>query len=509
MTDARLLDLSPADQHPREISLDRTINRTDQAFEIVWKLGAALSSGTLTALATSLEPWWGAAWLAPIPLLLAAFRSSARATWAWVVLATLIGLTGRAGYDLMFLGPAGLTLVALLSIVFAGLFVTATRAMVLRRRYGLAIFFYPAAAAGLGAIIAAVSPHGTAGSLAYSQMNFLPVIQIAALAGADGVVFTLALFAALVAVALYCRLWRRDEPRALWRAYGAPSLIVLAVLGYGLIRLAQGEDATRLPVGLAVSDEASPAPRAPIDPTDKAWIDYAATIPALAEAGAKIVVWPEKIAPLDAAGAERVRAMLGEAARKANVYLVAGVAAIGADRLENRAWLFAPSGELVADYAKQHLVPGFEARFTPGGEEAAVSIPGARLGLAICKDMDFAQLGRAYSQLGVSAMLVPGFDFDADAWWHASMAVLRGVEGGFSVIRPARHGLLLVSDRYGRILARRASAEAGVVTLETAAPLGPGAPTIYARFGYGFGWLCVAFAMFAALGLALGRIASR
>ena len=60
-----------------------------------------------------------------------------------------------------------------------------------------------------------------------------------------------------------------------------------------------------------------------------------------------------------------------------------------------------------------------------------------------------AQLGRAYSRLGVDAMLVPAYDFDRDAWSHASMAVLRGVEGGFSVVRAARDGLLTVSDRYG------------------------------------------------------------
>jgi|ERR1700676_5561721 predicted amidohydrolase len=55
----------------------------------------------------------------------------------------------------------------------------------------------------------------------------------------------------------------------------------------------------------------------------------------------------------------------------------------------------APSGELIADYAKQHLVPGFEARFKPGDEDVVRLILGARFGIAVCKDMDFAQLGRA------------------------------------------------------------------------------------------------------------------
>jgi apolipoprotein N-acyltransferase len=178
---------------------------------------------------------------------------------------------------------------------------------------------------------------------------------------------------------------------------------------------------------------------------------------------------------------------------------------IGSDHLENRAWLFTPSGELIADYSKQHLVPGFEGGFRPGDENVVRSINGTRFGLAICKDMDFVQLGHAYSRLGVNAMLVPAYDFYTDAWLHASMAMLRGVEGGFSVIRPARHGLLIVSDRYGRVLARKASTEGNVVNLEMAAPVGPGEPTVYAQFGDWFGWLCVAFATLSPLSLAIRR----
>ncbi len=464
---------------------------------VLWGIGSAILSGALTALATSLEPYWWAAWLAPIPLLIAAFRSSYGETWLWVAIATLIGLAGRASYDVMFLGFVGEAVIALVLVAGVGVVVTLTRAMVRRRQHLLAIFFYPAATAALGTIVAAVSPHGTAGSLAYSQVKFLPAIQIAAVAGTAGIVFTIALFAALVAIAWHCR----AESARPWIVYGVPSFVVIAVLGYGLARLAQGEDVRTFPVGLVVSDVASPALHAAVGPSDRSWTEYAATIPGLASAGAKIIIWPEKIAPLDQPGVQRVRKLLGEAAHAAGVYLVTGVTVISTDHLENRAWLFAPSGELIADYAKQHLVPGFEARFKPGDEDVVRSILGARFGIAICKDMDFAQLGRAYSRLGINVMVAPAYDFGSDAWSHASMAVLRGVEGGFSVVRPARHGLLTVSDRYGRVVDHKASADAPVVNLEVAAPLGPGEATPYARFGYWFGWLCVAFSVLAALSL--------
>ena len=60
----------------------------------------------------------------------------------------------------------------------------------------------------------------------------------------------------------------------------------------------------------------------------------------------------------------------------------------------------------------------------------------SRIGIAICKDMDFPTLRRRYAALRAEALLVPACDFRQDAWWHARMAILRGVESAFTVIRP-------------------------------------------------------------------------
>lgn len=42
---------------------------------------------------------------------------------------------------------------------------------------------------GIFTLLAQVSAHGSAGNIAYSQMDALPVIQIASLLGSAGVVF--------------------------------------------------------------------------------------------------------------------------------------------------------------------------------------------------------------------------------------------------------------------------------------------------------------------------------
>jgi len=450
------------------------------------RFGAAFLSGVLQYFATGLEPSWWAAWRAPMPSLVAAFRASTREAWALAVIAGLIGSASTASYYAMFIGPIGSAFVMLLRGLVSGIVVTRARAVVLGSRHWLTAFVYPALMAGFDTIVTAVSRDGTIGSLAYSQMAALPVIQFAALAGAPGIVFIVSLFGTLAAIACYRRI-DIDKP---WLAYGLPSALIVGVLAYGSVRLANSSAASTIPVGLIAIDRGAPAPMNSLGADDPVWTAYAAAVPGLAQRGAKVVVLPEKIARLDHAAADRVRALLGRVASDNAVYLLAGVALLESDHRENRAWLFAPNGELIADYAKHHLIPGLEATFTPGRDFVVRSVGIGRIGIAICRDMDFPTLGRRYAALGVDALLVPAWDFDQDAWWHARMAVLRGVENGFAVVRAARNGLLTVSDRYGRIVDVAASRSAPVASLAVLSPFGSGEATVYARLGDAFGWLC-------------------
>jgi len=452
-----------------------------------WRIGAALLSGALQYFATGLDPWWWAAWLAPIPLLIAAFRASAREAWALAIVAGLIGSVSTAQYYAMFIGPFGSGFVMLLRALVLALVVARTRAVVLGSRHWLSALVYAALLAAFDTIVAAVSRDGTMGSLAYSQMAVLPVIQVAALAGASAIVFVVALFGALTAIVWHCR-GNIDKP---WLAYGLPVALIVGVLVYGAARLAARPAASATPVGLIAIDRGAPAPLSSLGADDPVWTGYGTAVADLARQGVKVVVLPEKIARLDRVAADRVREQLGHLASDNEVYVLAGVVLGERDHRENRAWLFAPNGDLIADYAKHHLIPGLEASFVAGRDFVVRAIGPGRIGIAICKDMDFPTLGRRYAALGVDALLVPAWDFDVDDWWHARMAVLRGVESGFAVVRAARNGLLTVSDRYGRILDVGASRSAPVASRAALAPLASGEATIYARLGDVFGWVCV------------------
>jgi apolipoprotein N-acyltransferase len=104
--------------------------------------------------------------------------------------------------------------------------------------------------------------------------------------------------------------------------------------------------------------------------------------------------------------------------------------------------------------------------------------------------MDFPDLGREYA--GVDVLLVPAWDFTADAWLHSRMAMLRGVENGYSIVRSARNGVLTVSDAYG-IVSNQAPSGPQTAYRVRARRTNLG-PTLYSRMGDAFGWSMLAIA---------------
>ena len=203
---------------------------------------------------------------------------------------------------------------------------------------------------------------------------------------------------------------------------------------------------------------------------------------------------PEKIAVLSPAAALDWQQHLAEQARQNRVWLEAGIGIDDGKSPTNWEWLFTPQGALAAGYRKHHMAPPERRVGYSAGSDYSVNMIGGRAyGLAICKDMHFAALGRAYGERRAAAMLVPAWDFDyLDGWLEARTTVVRGIENGYTVVRAAREGLLTVSDAYGRILAERPSSELPGSFLVADAPVGEPVRTLYTRIGNLFGWICVA-----------------
>ena len=136
------------------------------------------------------------------------------------------------------------------------------------------------------------------------------------------------------------------------------------------------------------------------------------------------------------------------------------------------------------------MLPPFESSQIPGKQRLTIPRDGTQWGVAICKDMDFTSMGVGYAKLGAGLMLVPAWDFNLDRTWHGDMAIMRGVEGGFSVARAAKNGYLMVSDSRGRVIARARSDSAPFVTLIADVPA-EHETTLFQRWRDWFAWVAV------------------
>ncbi|MFO1405928.1 MAG: nitrilase-related carbon-nitrogen hydrolase [Steroidobacteraceae bacterium] len=431
-------------------------------------LGFGASSGLGTA--------WPLAWVAPLPVLVIALDARARTAFC---VAFAAGLLGGLGLTRAY-GPIAAVFGLPSGLIF-GLAVLVLRCCAARLPAWAAACAYAAAVTSLEFLYSLVSPNGTALGSAYTQVDVLPVLQLASVAGLWGIAFVLALVPASAALC-----WRDRSMRPLLPAVA----LVLAVVGWGTLRLADAAPSPAVTVGLAAADQGLPdAAFMPDRATAVARANgYATRIATLADRGAQVVVLPEK--PIAVAGdtGDAVVSELAAAARANSVTVVAGLNRIGTNPRRNVAVVIGPDGRVAAEYEKRHRVPGFESRYGRGDRSVAFDAAGARWGVAICKDLDFPATMREYGRLGVRYLAVPAWDFVADGRMHGRMAVVRGVENGYSIARSAQQGLVTLSDGYGRIVAEDSSPADPL--LVAGLPPGPG-PTFYTRHGDWFAWLCV------------------
>jgi apolipoprotein N-acyltransferase len=311
------------------------------------------------------------------------------------------------------------------------------------------------------------------------------------LAGMAALVFVLSLLPAAIALAVV-RGWRAMR----WPLAGS-ALLALGCVGFGNARIPAAPGPQGELVGMAVIDDFI-GPRTSQDRVERIWSQYERHAEGLVRQGAQLILLPEKIAMLSPFNAQPVRRRMAALAARTHAWLALGVGIDDAGTRTNHLWLFDPDGRQAADYVKHRLAPP-ERTYLAGARFDTAMIDNAAYGLAICKDMHFAAEGRAYAALDVQAMLVPAWDFGEDGHYAARQSAVRGIEGGFAMVRAAREGLLTVTDAYGRIVAETASRPLPGATLLARVPAMPPIATPYARGGDWFGWLCTAAALLLAM----------
>jgi apolipoprotein N-acyltransferase len=392
-------------------------------------------------------------WLAPIPVLWLSPRLSAGHAFFVAAAAYMLG-----GFNIWFymtiVAPRWVALLnaCVPACLFAAV-VVLFRNRVVRGRLWQAALIVPAFWVTYEYVTSLLSIHGTIGNIGYSQLNFLPILQLAAATAA---------------------------------------MFFLCIFGYGFLRLARlPKNAPMVKVGLVASDDSNMVlaftPEQALGMYDR----FGKEIRTLQGRGIQMFVLPENSGPVTDASVAATDEKLGAMAKEAHAFVAIGVARIRPTISWNEERLYAPDGTLAATYHKHHLLPPFENQFTPAITRTTLKEPSGIWGLQICKDMDFPLLSREYAKDGVGLMVVPAWDFTLDGWSHGRIAVMRGVEGGFSIARSAKRSILYATDDRGHVLAEQNTMLLPFATVVTSVPVHHDV-TLYSELGDWFAWVNIA-----------------
>lgn len=382
-------------------------------------------------------------------------------------------------------------------------FVTLAVAGVAHRRLGArwGVYAFASMAVVMGWVQYSFTPGASWGILAHTQIDNLPLVQVAALTGVGGITFLVALGSGLAAAALSSGL----------RVVRIDLVIFVVLLGsallYGQLRLTNPAPGASVRVGAVVS---------PVTHKDfHGAIDDVNTLRALdnelfarseraADLGAKAVVWNE-VATMVSAADEAALASRGQAfAKERGVLLLMayGVAeSVHPFHYANKYRVYLPDGTMADEYVKRHPVPSDPN--DPGTAHArVVPFAGVQFSGGICYDYSFPGIARDNANDGAGLALVPSSDWRGIDPQHGRMALINAVAVGLPMVRPVRAATSIASDQYGRILGSLRADGSNDGVMVVAVP-GERVPTLYARTGEVVPLVALAFCVLVAVRLIL------
>jgi apolipoprotein N-acyltransferase len=246
------------------------------------------------------------------------------------------------------------------------------------------------------------------------------------------------------------------------------AVVLLAVIGYGTVRLATApeigsQETVRVAsftlvenhvgeMNTLLEEEGVDAYRRATQPIHEQYLQMTET--AVAD-GANIILWPE----LAIMGVEEdVQATIAQGqtlAQEAGVYLAMPTFTTFPDSdrpWENKLYVAGPDGRIVIEHVKYggNLLEG---TLKGSGEIQVVETPYGSLAGIICWDTNYPNTVRQVGQQQANILLSPSKEWDGINPMHAEMAAYRAIENGTSVVRQTDEGLSIVADGYGRTLA--------------------------------------------------------
>jgi apolipoprotein N-acyltransferase len=366
--------------------------------------------------------------------------------------------------------------------------------------------------------------------LGYAGAGYLPVAQVADLAGVYGLSFLVMLVNAAAAAVV------RGRPG--WRVPAVTALVAVAacvIYGYG--RLVTGPTSgtgVSLPVALVQGNVAQDTKWDPSS-RERTLSRHLSLSERGAQDGARLVVWPESSWP-DPYGVgrdARASMLLAGVARRSGAALLVGTVHVEDSQagytIANAAVVVDGDGSAAGRYEKSHLVPFGEylplqglLRFLgplvqavgsmragdPAQPLLAAPIAGVPpFGLAICYEIIFPSLVSRQVRSGAQFLIT----ITNDAWYgtssgpfqHFEMARLRAIENRRWLLRAANTGISGVVDPWGRVV-ERTEMETEALVMSAVKPRHELSP--YVRSGDAFAIACLLLALACTVGAIWPRL---
>ncbi len=280
-------------------------------------LSALIVSGLSYYFSSGFGAIWALMWIAPIPILVYAYSEKlSRVT----ILAFLVGLAPGInqiiGYWPTHLPLQGLIVDAILQGLEWTAVIIASRYFVSTLKNPVSLLAYPTLLS-LVECLEYFSQQDNFNTIAYSQLDALPVMQIASITGFYGVSFILSLVASSIA---YTFIFHKTRNRV-WLALIVSLLVISANLSYGFYRINEykNTESSTVTVGLISYDL---SPKAIYNPSLATQLlnDYRPLINQLAKQGAKIVLLPEESLSVSSANSRAVQAQFSEMAKQNHIW---------------------------------------------------------------------------------------------------------------------------------------------------------------------------------------------
>lgn len=362
----------------------------------------------------------------------------------------------------------------------------------------------------------------TWGTFGFTQYKFLPILQVASVAGVYGISFVLVFVNNLIAESIRAFVEYTDEagvdlskPHSIKTLFAGvfriladmlksdtpyPALryawMALLLLMPGLLIMGQ----LSVPMKLKYNDYESVGKklfkvgtvqvnmpqhikwkRSNLEPTMKI---LAEDTKLLSQKGAKMVIWPETAIPHSyPLNNPKIRQFIQWNARNNNVYIVTGLIDRNGKNAYNTVILVDKWGQIPAKYNKIHLVPLGEylplpekyrkyfdkriGKYKHGKEVKIFKTPMGNFQVLICFESMFAYLARRGVKKGAQFLVIQ----TNDAWFlksnaaksHFIMAIFRAVENRVWVVQSANTGVSGIVDPWGRIMNETEIFKRGVV----------------------------------------------